>query len=75
MGKKFLLVAGDFAQCEWASQNYNKDLYQAYCAKSGNLLSDQERDCSPVYCAKYNRIMDDAWQVSMYCHGKGGCDS
>lgn len=38
MEKKFLLVEGVFAQCSWATLNYNGDPDLAYCAKYGRIM-------------------------------------
>ena len=37
MEKKFLLVEGAFAQCGWATLNYNGDPSLAYCAKHDRI--------------------------------------
>lgn len=35
--KKFLLIPGEFAQCSWATLNYNDDPNLAYCAKYSRI--------------------------------------
>lgn len=38
MEKKFLLVAGEFGQCPYASLDYNGEPSLAYCAKYGKIM-------------------------------------
>lgn len=38
MEKGFLLVAGEFCQCSWATLNYNGDPSLAYCAKYDKIM-------------------------------------
>lgn len=36
--KKYVLVGGVFAQCPYATLNYNDDPSLVYCAKTGTII-------------------------------------